>query len=142
MLTHYLIKAIEDLNALIELTLQDIDDIKRARHDAIFDRVKIKEDRVASFEKHKSMIDSEISTLLKGDSKAELLDLLDEDAKSRLDILRETLQRLQSVNRYYARFVVAVGEFYNSLYEEMFPIEKDGYTGKNPKVASLIELRA
>jgi len=141
MLTHYLLKAVEDLDALIELTSLDIDDIKSARHDSLFGRVKAKEDRIASFEKHKALIDSEITVLLKDHPESELSELLDEETQRGLELLRKTLQKLHSVNRYYARFVVSVGEFYNSLYEEIFPIEKDGYTGKSPKVASLIELR-
>jgi hypothetical protein len=56
--------------------------------------------------------------------------------------LREKLEKLQEINRRYARFVIVVGEFYNALYEEMLPVEKDGYTGRNLKTASLIEVRA
>ncbi|BBG65705.1 hypothetical protein NNO_1002 [Hydrogenimonas sp.] len=141
MLTHYLKKAIEDLEFLIDLTLLDIADIKSAHHDRIFERLESKEDRIASFEKHKGMIDSEIALLLKENCGKELSDLLDEKTQEGLERLRETLNNLHSLNRYYARFVIAVGEFYNSMYEEVFPIEKDGYTGKTPKTASLIELR-
>ncbi len=141
MLTHYLLKAVEDLDALIELTMRDIEDIKIARHDSMFGRVRAKEDRIASFEKYKALIDNEIAVLLKDHPESGLSDLLDEETQGWLARLRGTLERLHSVNRYYARFVIAVGEFYNSLYEEIFPTEQDGYTGKSPKVASLIELR-
>lgn len=141
MLTHYLLKAIKDLDVLIELTTLDIGDIKKADHDAVFERIKVKEDTLASFERHKALIDNEIAALLKDHPESELSELLDEKTQKQLALLRETLEKLHSVNRYYARFVITVGEFYNSLYEEILPIEKDGYTGKSPKVASLIELR-
>ncbi len=133
--------AIDDLVALKELTSLDIEDIKLARHDAMFERIGMKEERMDSFEKRKALIDSEIGSLLKSHPDSELSELLDEDTKNKLTLLREHLEELHSLNRYYARFVITVGEFYNSLYEEMLPVEKDGYTNKSPKVASLIELR-
>ncbi len=141
MLMHNLEKAIEDLERLMELTSMDIEDIKRARHDAMFERIALKERTLESFEKRKARIDGEIAALQKAYPESDLSELLEDETRRRLGELRDTLEKLQSLNRYYARFVITVGEFYNSLYEEMFPIEKDGYTGKSPKVASLIELR-
>jgi len=142
MLTHYLDKAAEDLQTLIDLTQKDIDDIKAARHQALFDRIKTKEHTLVTFENRKALIDNEISNLIKANPDREMEELLDETVQRKLTVLREKLEELQALNRYYARFVITVGEFYNTLYEEMLPIEKDGYTGKNAKVASLIEVRA
>jgi hypothetical protein len=142
MLTHYLDKAAEDLQTLIDLTQKDIDDIKAARHEALFDRIKTKEHTLVTFENRKALIDNEISNLIKANPDREMEELLDETVQRKLTVLREKLEELQALNRYYARFVITVGEFYNTLYEEMLPIEKDGYTGKNAKVASLIEVRA
>lgn len=133
--------AIDDLIALKELTSKDIEDIKLARHDAMFERIGMKEERMNSFEEKKSKIDSEIASIIKSHPDSDLSELLDEETKSRLSLLREHLEELQELNRYYARFVITVGEFYNSLYEEILPIEKDGYTKKSPKIASLLELR-
>ncbi|WP_300360932.1 hypothetical protein [Hydrogenimonas sp.] len=142
MLTHYLDKAAEDLQTLIDLTQKDIDDIKAARHQALFDRIKTKEHTLVTFENRKALIDNEIGNLIKANPDSEMEDLLDEEVQQKLSLLREKLEELQALNRYYARFVITVGEFYNTLYEEMLPIEKDGYTGKNAKLASLIEVRA
>ena len=142
MLKHYLQKAIEDLDALNELTRLDIEDIKAARHDAMFDRIKTKEHTLLTFENRKSLIDHEIAHLVRENPDSDMERLLDEEVKSRLATMREKLEDLQELNRYYARFVITVGEFYNSLYEEMLPMEKEGYTRKSAKLASLIELRA
>ncbi len=141
MLTDYLQKAIGDLEALIELTSLDIGDIKNARHDSMFGRIKKKEDTLAAFEKRKALIDREIASLIEANPGKELAELLDEESGAMLKELREKLEKLQSINRYYARFVITVGEFYNSMFEEMLPTESDGYSGKSTKVASLIELR-
>ena len=142
MLTHYLERAAEDLQTLIDLTQKDIEDIKAARHDAMFERIKTKEHTLVTFENRKALIDHEIGNLVKANPDREMEELLDEATQQKLSVLREKLEELQALNRYYARFVISVGEFYNSLYEEMLPIEKDGYTGKNAKLASLIEVRA
>ncbi|WP_300366379.1 hypothetical protein [Hydrogenimonas sp.] len=142
MLIHYLDKAAEDLQTLIDLTEKDIDDIKAARHDAMFERIKTKEHTLLTFENRKALIDNEINNLVKANPNSEMDELLDEEVQQKLNTLREKLEELQELNRYYARFVITVGEFYNALYEEMLPVEKDGYTGKNAKLASLIEVRA
>lgn len=142
MLTHYLDKAAEDLQTLIDLTQKDIDDIKAARHQALFERIKAKEHALVTFENRKALIDNEIGNLIKAHPDSEMEDLLDEEVQRKLSVLREKLEELQALNRYYARFVITIGEFYNTLYEEMLPVEKDGYTGKNAKLASLIEVRA
>ncbi|WP_201353120.1 hypothetical protein [Hydrogenimonas urashimensis] len=142
MLNHYLDKAAEDLQSLIDLTQMDIEDIKAARHDAMFERIKTKEHTLVTFENRKALIDNEISNLVKAHPDSEMEDLLDATIRQKLSVLREKLEELQALNRYYARFVITVGEFYNTLYEEMLPVEKDGYTGKNAKLASFIEVRA
>ena len=142
MLIHYLDKATEDLETLIDLTKKDVDDIKAARHDVMFERIKTKEHILVTFENRKALIDNEINNIVKANPDSEMEELLDEEVRQKLVTLREKLEELQGLNRYYARFVITVGEFYNALYEEMLPIEKDGYTGKNTKLASLIEVRA
>jgi len=141
MLKNYLDRAIEALNRLIELTQMDIDDIKVAKHPEMFERVKEKEEMLEKFESHKALIDREILKIAQANPGSSLEDLLNEEIQERLAQLREKLEELQEINRHYARFVITVGEFYNTLYEEMFPVEKDGYTGRNTKLAALIEVR-
>ncbi|WP_456485737.1 hypothetical protein [Hydrogenimonas sp.] len=142
MLKHYLEKAIEDLDTLDELTRKDIEDIKAARHDAMFERIEAKEHTLLDFENRKSLIDQEIATLVKANPGIEMDRLLDNEVKQYLSTMRSKLAQLQKINRHYARLVITVGEFYNTLYEEMLPVERDGYTGRSTKTASLIEVRA
>ncbi|WP_456380375.1 hypothetical protein [Hydrogenimonas sp.] len=141
MLIHYLEEAGEDLQRLIDLTAGDIEDIKAARHERMFDRIETKERTLKAFENRKAAIDREIATLLKNNPNSGMEELLEEEVLEKLAALKAKLEKLQALNRRYARFVISVGEFYDSLYEEMLPVEKDGYMGKNTKLASLLEVR-
>ena len=53
MLSYQLQSAIKDLETLIALSLEDIDDIKEAKHNPQFDRLAIKEEKIKSFEQKK-----------------------------------------------------------------------------------------
>jgi DNA-binding response OmpR family regulator len=64
MLTHYLHNAIKDIENLIELTHKDIADIKVAKHSEVFERAKIKNDLIQSFETKKSLLDNELMKML------------------------------------------------------------------------------
>jgi predicted DNA-binding protein YlxM (UPF0122 family) len=132
MLTNYIKNAIEDLNSLIELTKEDIADIKQAKNGALFTRIKAKEDIITSFEQKKSLIDNEILKEHEKNPELSLNELLPEATVFLLDQFKEKLFELKELNKNYARQVLSVGEFYNSLLEELIPTEMDGYN----KVAS------
>lgn len=142
MLTHYLKASIEDIENLIELTIQDIKDIKEAKHQAIFDRTKIKNDLVHSFEHKKSLLDNELLKLVNANKNKELEDLLSDSQKEMLSSIKDKLLILKSKNKEYARFVVTVSEFYNSLLDSVFPRDMEGYQKANHKPASLLKVRA
>lgn len=142
MLEHYINKAIEEINNLIKLTEADIEDIKQAKHQTMFDRIKTKEHAIVSFENYKSLIDDSIRSIIEKNPTNQIESVLGPEIQEKLETMRKQLEKLHEINKYYARFVVSVGEFYNSLYEEMIPVERDGYTSKSTKVASLIEVRA
>ena len=142
MLEHYIDKAIEEINNLIRLTEADIEDIKQAKHQSMFDRIKTKEHAIVSFENYKSLIDSSIQTLVTQNPSQNLETLLSENVHEKLELMKNQLEELHKINKRYARFVVSVGEFYNTLYEEIIPVERDGYTAKSTKAASFLEIRA
>ena len=142
MLEHYIDKAIEEIDNLIRLTKADIEDIKQAKHQSMFNRIKTKEHAIVSFESYKSLIDSSIQTLVTQNPSQNLETLLNENVHEKLELMKNQLGKLHKINKRYARFVVSVGEFYNTLYEEIIPVERDGYTAKSTKVASFLEVRA
>ena len=142
MLLHYLKTSIEDIENLIELTEKDISDIKEAKHEALFKRTKIKNDLVKSFENKKSMLDNELIKLVKNSDNRSLEEILDDSQREMLDKMKNKLFILKQKNKEYARFVVTVSEFYNSLLDSVFPRDMDGYQKVNHKPASLLKIRA
>ena len=144
MLVHYLNLATESLQGLIDLTKTDINDIKEARHEKLFGKLKIKEEFVNSFEKYKHLIDSSIVEMAVSNPSLELKELLSEEQKDLLGDMREKLIELKQTNRHYAKLVVAVSSFYNSLVEQMLPPEeqKHGYDGFAQRKAGFLEAKA
>ena len=142
MLSHYLDKALTDLDQLIHLTQTDIEDIKLAKHELIFDRSKIKEELISSFQNRKAMIDNEISKLMQSSPDVGIDRLLSAEDQSKLESLKKKLFELKSYNKRYAKLVLTVSEFYNSLLERMVPTEMNGYEKVASKHRSLLEVRA
>ena len=127
MLHTYINGAIADLKALIELTQLDNADIQIANHEAIFERLDQKNTLVKAFEDKKSLIQQEMLILCNKNPHKSLQDLFDEETNNLLDIMRDTLSELKTINSNYARSVFAVSEFYNSLIQRVIPHENDGY---------------
>lgn len=142
MLSRYLQNALKDLEDIIAFSEMDIADIKAANHDAQFERVPLKEEKIKSFEQKKAMIDHEISKLMTAEPRKALPELLSEEQHRQLDALKEALGRLRDVNQRYARLVVGVSVFYNSLLERVVPTEMQGYSKVASKEASFLEVRA
>ena len=142
MLLHYLKTSIEDIENLIELTNKDITDIKEAKHEEVFKRTKIKNDLVKSFENKKSMLDNELIKLVKNSNNKPLEEILDSPQQDMLEEMKNKLFTLKQKNKEYARFVVTVSEFYNSLLDSIFPRDIEGYQRLKHKPASLLKIRA
>lgn len=142
MLSHYLKSSISDIENLIDLTQKDILDIKEAKHEAIFNRTKIKDELIQSFVNKKSLLDNELVKFVQINDNKPLEDILNEEHKEMLNTMKEKLSCLKIKNREYARFVVSVSEFYNSMLDRVFPREMEGYHRANHKPASFIKLRA
>lgn len=140
MLHHHLKSAVNDIRTLTEITRNDIQDIKEARHEDLFSRVKTKEELVTAFENKKALIDNEISKIAKKNPQKPLEELLPSEIRDQLDDLRESLKDLKSINKHYARMVLAVSEFYNSLLERIIPSEQNGYQGTSTRSASFLKV--
>ena len=142
MLSYYLTGAVNDLKQLVKMSEQDIEDIKLARSEPQFERRKIKEDTLKSFENKKAMIDHEISKLMTQNPDTSLDKLLNEDENESLSNLKSALAALRDVNKKYAKMVLSVSSFYNTLLERIVPTEMDGYTKQRSADASFLEMRA
>ncbi|WP_310439702.1 hypothetical protein [Sulfuricurvum sp.] len=142
MLSYQLQSAIKDLETLISLSQEDIADIREAKHNPQFDRLAIKEEKIKSFEQKKAMIDREISKLMTQHPTAPLSELLDNEQHQQLDSLKEHLSLLRDVNQQYAKMVLSVGSFYNTLLERLVPTQMQGYQKVATSEASFLEIRA
>ena len=141
MLTHHLKSAIEDLRDLITMTESDITDIKLAQHEPQFERVKLKDEKIKSFESKKAMIDHEIASLVKSNPNSELPTLLNEEQHQLLDALKVELTRLHEINAKYAKLVLVVSNLYNTFLEKIVPTEMQGYQKVAAKNSTLLEVR-
>jgi hypothetical protein len=142
MLSYHLKSAVNDLQQLVKISEQDIEDIKFANHAPQFERRKIKEDMLNSFENKKAMIDHEISKLMTGNPDLPLDQLLDVEENKELQSLKASLAALREVNKKYAKMVLSVSSFYNTLLERLVPTEMNGYAKSTSKDASFLEIRA
>ena len=140
MLSHYLTNSINDINNLIELTKKDIKDIKDANHELVFERTKIKNDLIKAFEHKKTLLDNELIKTVKNSEHEELEKVLDENQKTLLNDMKLKLNELKSVNKEYAKFVVIISEFYNTLLDKIFPREMDGYYKSDHRPASILKV--
>ena len=141
LLTYHLDGALNDLCEIIAITKQDIEDIKTAKADEQFDRLPLKEEKIAAFEAKKAMIDHEISKLMSENPDKELPELLNDEQHAKLDELKTELNNLKEINQKYARMVLSVSALYNEFLEKIVPTEFEGYDRVASKDPSLLEVR-
>lgn len=141
MLSYHLQSAIGDLKDLIKITQDDIEDIKVANHNPQFERLKLKEEKLKSFESKKAMIDHEISVLIKQNPEVELTNILNEEQHTMLSELKAELSNLHKINKQYAKLVLAVSNLYNSFLERLIPTEMQGYTKVASKESNILKVR-
>lgn len=142
MLQHYLLHAVKDIYTLIEITRNDIEDIKQAKHEKLFSRNRTKEDLILSFENKKAIIDHEVMKVAKANPGKNMEELLDQKTSDLLNSLRDSLKELKNINKRYARMVLAVYEFYNSLLERVLPSENNGYENSRRSSSSFLQVKA
>ena len=131
MLKRYLDEAMGVLDELIAQTTEDIEKIKLADHSKVDDSVKRKNELVKKFESVKSLLDKELLRVSRENGGVNLSSILDDEVKSSLALMRSKLEELYSKNKEYAKYVVGVKEFFDSLLKNMFKGEQDGGYDKN-----------
>ncbi|AHK72691.1 flagellar protein FlgN [Campylobacter coli] len=107
------------LTKLIELTQEDIENIKIAKHDTVASSVEEKNKLISEFSAAKKKLDSALVELNNSSTKG-LSELLDEEDKQKLDELKKNLQTLHTTNKEYAKFVLIVKDFLDGLVNKMF----------------------
>ena len=120
MIKKLLDEAIGELDELINLTMQDIANIKEAKHSSVDESVKKKNALVRAFEDTKRALDKELLRVSKESGTTTLANVLDDEVKSKLVLMRSKLEILHKVNKEYARHVVVVKEFFDSISKKVF----------------------
>lgn len=113
---------------IISITEQGISDIKEARKDRLDTQNKEKVEALNAFLKEKQALDNALLELATKNN-GNLSDLLSEKSSDLLQQLKFNLNYLLAKNKEYAKYVLSVKEFYDSLLEEMLKdsMETNGY---------------
>ena len=141
MLKRYLDEAMGVLDDLIAQTTEDIEKIKLADHTKVDDSVKRKNELVKKFESVKSLLDKELLRVSKENGGVNLSSILDDEVKSSLTLMRSKLEELYLKNKQYAKYVVGVKEFFDSLLKNMFKSESGNYDKEGLTPESLFKTR-
>ena len=75
-------------------------------------------------------------------SKLPNLEELTSEDKKLLEELKESLKTLKEQNRIYAKFVIKLNDFYTSLFDEMFSLDRQGYNITSAKPAKILKVSA
>jgi hypothetical protein len=141
MLKKYLDDAMGILDELIAQTTEDIEKIKLADHTKVDDSVRRKNELVKKFESVKSLLDKELLRVSKENGGVNLSSILDDEVKTSLALMRSKLEELYSKNKEYAKYVVGVKEFFDSLLKNMFKSESGNYDKEGLTPESLFKTR-
>lgn len=130
------------LTKLIELTQEDIENIKIAKHDTVASSVEEKNKLISEFSAAKKKLDVALVELNNSSTKG-LSELLDEEDKQKLDELKKNLQTLHTTNKEYAKFVLIVKDFLDGLVNKMFDINdgtNNAYGDKKTNPESIFKI--
>ena len=141
MLKRYLDEAMGVLDELIAQTTEDIEKIKLADHSKVDDSVRRKNELVKKFESVKSLLDKELLRVSRENGGVNLSSILDDEVKTSLTLMRSKLEELYSKNKEYAKYVVGVKEFFDSLLKNMFKSESGSYDQEGLTPESLFKTR-
>jgi hypothetical protein len=141
MLKSYLTNALKQLDTLIELTNEDIALVKAAKHDELSNQEGKKHHALVSFESTKSLLNSELLKLTT-ESGLDLSEVLSKEEGLMLESFKVKLQELKDTNITLSSMVIALNEFYGSLFDRMFKFDNQGYTKTKPLPAAMLRVSA
>ena len=114
------------LDNLIEITQKDIEDIKEANHEPLFQRNIQKEELIEKFSELKSQIDSILVS--RSESGLDIKDLISPEEDKLLDEFRTKLKEFYDIHKRFAKMAFSVTHFYNNLMNRINNYEPDiGY---------------
>jgi len=126
MLKQSLLSINDTLDNLINITKQDIEDIKLAKHEALFQRNSLKEKYLQEFIQQKSQIDSIL--VKRSESGLDISQLINPEEDQLLGEFKQKLQTFYTIHKKFAKMALLVTNFYNNLMHKINGNEVDiGY---------------
>jgi len=140
MLKQILIQTNNNLDKLIDITLQDIEDIKLANHEPLFQRNEEKERIVQEFASQKNHIDTIL--LQRSESGLTLENMLNDEESNLFEEFKIKLRNFYEIHKRFSKMALLVTNFYNNLSNRVNETEIDiGYEMKQ-KYSSNLSLKA
>ena len=110
MLLNKLQQANKILNNLIKLTNQDIENIKEAKHEAVFSNIQAKEKLALEFQNTKDEIDYILSSRNKP-----LEEIFTPEEEKEFEKFKNLLNEFNNTHRFFSKLSFSVANFYNTL---------------------------
>jgi hypothetical protein len=126
MLKQILISTNNNLDQLINITLKDIDDIKKANHESLFEKNIEKDKIVQEFISQKNQIDNIL--LKRSESGLSLENMLSLEESNLFDEFKIKLHKFHNIHKKFSKMTLLVANFYNNLTNKVNQTEIDiGY---------------
>ncbi|AJC85917.1 flagellar export chaperone FlgN [Campylobacter sp. RM16704] len=120
MVKQYLDETNSILEKLINLTIEDIAQIQVANHQYVNKSIEDKTKLVSDFQIAKKNLDKALIDLSNQGNNKGLDELLDDEDKEKLALLKQNLNTLHQKNKEYAKLVLVIKDFYDNLLNTMF----------------------
>jgi len=114
MLINKLNEAINILNSLIEITMQDIKNIKKANHQEIFNNMKQKEELATYFSNTKNDID-----LILTKRNKPIEEIFSNEEENLFEKFKEKLIEFNTLHKKFSKLAISVANFYNALTQQI-----------------------
>jgi len=114
MLTNKLNEAINILNSLIEITNQDIENIKKANHQEIFNNMTKKESLAKCFLNTKNDID-----LILRQRNKPIEEIFSSEEEKLFDEFKKRLIKFNTLHKKFSKLAISVANFYNALTQQI-----------------------
>jgi len=137
MLIEKLNETIKTLDSLIDMTKEDIENIKEAKHELVFKNTAPKEDLALKFNRLKSEIDAILVQRNKP-----LEEIFSKEEEKLFDEFRNKLAEFHNLHKRFAKLALSVANFYNALVKEI-KNESAGIDYNNTQIPkSFLKLKA
>jgi len=114
MLIKKLNEAIDILNSLIETTRRDIENIKKANHQEVFDNIQTKEGLAKYFSNTKNDIDLILTTRNKP-----IEDIFSGKEEKLFEEFKKKLIEFNILHKKFSKLAISVANFYNALTQQI-----------------------